>query len=264
MNITGFALAVVLAMVPVPQGDEAPKAPPSRLASAAGRQLLDSLGIPEHSSERLNAVVNELLPLRDRRLIPLRQEGYEKAPSYVEKLMFAAQLVFLGAEDPQYWNYLYREAKAAVESGMPARAEMAGLSEEHPELKAWREQGGLTGKQAEELLSRQLITMIAIGSAADQRAFDLLVDCLFAPNQFLFLPCMKGLARLQDKRAIEPMISALGRLDNDTADGGVRYLLHFDDPRAQEAAKRFAKDKEHFELWRKTVAEEGVTGLYGY
>lgn len=269
-----LAAALLLAHTPLHSRQSEPSAvngdasgfrrAPQPLKSEAARELLTSLGIAEHTDQRLSAVVNDLMHRRDRRLIPFWQEKYEEATAHEDTLMPASVLVFLGADDPKYWSLLYGEAKAAVESGMPAREEMADLPFEHPELKTWREERGLTNEQRAELVWQQMSTMIAFGAAVDPRAFDLLVDCVLGPNQYLYLPCMQGLARLQDKRAIEPMITALGRMSVEAADGGVRFLLYFDDARAQKAAELFAKDKEQLELWRKTVAEQGLRGLYGY
>ena len=258
------AMSIAISPLVGQETERSPSEPVSQtLTSVAARRLLSSLGVTEYTYRQLNKVVNELLPRRDRRLIPLLQEGYETAPSYVEKLHDAAQLVFLGAADPKYWNYLYGEATAAVESGMPARAEIAELTEEPPDLKAWREQRGLTTQQAAELRMRQIVTMITLGAAADARAFDLLVGCLSGPNHFLYPPCMQGLARLQDKRAIDPIISALERVDTSTASGAAWFLLYFDEPRAQEAAARYIIDEKLLLAYRKKVAE-GVEGLYGY
>ena len=237
---------------------------PQPLKSEAARELLTSLSIAEHTDRMLSAVVNELMLQRDRRLIPFWHEKYEQATAREDKLMPAALLVFLGADDPKYWSLLYGEAKAAVESGMPVREEMADLPYEHLELKTWREERGLTNEERAELLWQQMLTMIAFGAAVEPRAFDLLVDCVLGPNEFLYLPCMQGLARLQDKRAIEPMITAIGRMSVGAADWGAEYLLYFDDARAQKAAELFARDKEHLERWRKKVAEQGLRGLYGY
>lgn len=266
MKSQHFALAAVLLVAAAPaqgqESEEPARLAPRPLTSEAGRTLLESLGISEHTDRRLNKIVNELLPRRDPRLIPLLQEGYETAQTPSAKLHDAAQLVYLGAEDPRYWNFLYGEARAAVEAGMPAREEMAGLAEEHPELKAWREQRGVTGRQAEELLERYGLALTALSAAIDSRAFNLFVDCLAGPNHFLYIPCMQGLTRLQDKRGIEPIISALERLDAKTA-GAAWVLLFFDDLRAQEAAERFITDEELLTSYRKRAAR-GLRATFGY
>lgn len=259
----GLALALAAVLVMVDGYASEFRITPQPLKSEVARELLTSLGVAEHTDQRLNAVVNELMPRRDRRLIPLWQEQYEKATVHEDKLMPASLLVFLGAGDPKFWNYLYGEARSAVESGMPARAEIAELIEEPSDLRAWREQRGLTAQQAADLRMRQIITMIALGAAVDVRAFDLLVACLAGPNHFLYPPCMQGLARLQDKRAIEPIISALERVDTRTASGAAWFLLYFDDPRAQETAEQFIVDEKLLLAYRKKAAE-GVQEIYGY
>jgi hypothetical protein len=74
----------------------------------------------------------------------------------------------------------------------------------------------------------------------------------------------KGLARLQDPRAIDDLI-ATGRLV-----GGLgRYsiglsLLYFPASRAQKAAEEFIKNKKKLEQDRKEMQTKGVRSLFPY
>ena len=74
----------------------------------------------------------------------------------------------------------------------------------------------------------------------------------------------KGLARLQDPRAIDDLIATGRRV------GGLgRYsiglsLLYFPDPRAQTVAEEFIKDKKMLEQDRKEMQTKGVMGLFPY
>lgn len=67
----------------------------------------------------------------------------------------------------------------------------------------------------------------------------------------------KGLAKLQDPRAIPALIDA-GRQNPGEARGGTDALLFFDDPKAQAAAEELSDDKKILEGLRSEIKKQGL------
>lgn len=77
----------------------------------------------------------------------------------------------------------------------------------------------------------------------------------------------KGLARLQDPRAIDELIATGRRVPGEARYGIAEALLYFSDPRAQAAAEEFAavvEDKKVVEFMRAQAKAKGVKGLFPY
>jgi hypothetical protein len=72
------------------------------------------------------------------------------------------------------------------------------------------------------------------------------------------------LARLQDQRAIQPIIRAGRRAPKAARDLFGTALVFFDDPEAQAAAEELIQDKRLLEAARERAKTRGPRGLFGF
>jgi HEAT repeat protein len=106
-----------------------------------------------------------------------------------------------------------------------------------------------------------------LAAARDPRAYELLIQGLKSHNLMIAGSAARGLARLQDPRAIDKLI-AVGRCVPGEARAAIaEALLYFPDLKAQKAADELADiftDKKTWELLRKDAQDKGVKGLFPY
>lgn len=103
-----------------------------------------------------------------------------------------------------------------------------------------------------------------LAAASDSRAYDLLIDGIHSHNLMIASVAAKGLARLQDPRAIDELI-ATGRHAGSEARYSIGVsLLYFSDPKAQAAAEELIKDKNHLAIEHKEMQTRGLQGLFSY
>jgi hypothetical protein len=103
-----------------------------------------------------------------------------------------------------------------------------------------------------------------LAAASDPRAYDLLIEGIHSHNLMIAGIAARGLARLQDPRAIDELIATGRRVGSEA-----RYyigvsLLYFSDPKAQAAAEELIKDKNRLAIERKEMQTRGLQGLFPY
>ena len=197
-------------------------------------------------------------------------EAFEKSTDRREKQRIASNLLSFGVRDKVYLDYLLKFAKPAIESKMPypfpfdseGRGVKGKLS---PELIAWAERNKLDPKTAASIAFIQLPRdVMYLSMAGDSRAFDLLLKGLQSRNYMVAFRASQGLAKLQDRRAIRPIIQASQRAPAEAAHFIAEPLAFFDDAEAQAALEEFIRNKALLDSIRKRAKERGVKGIFGF
>jgi len=208
----------------------------------------------------------------DKRAIPALEKAFQKATDRIDKEGIAGSLVRLGDKNEIYCNFLAQYARAAVENDMPfpyefdADGEIIGNPKDVPEkyapdFLAWcKKHGEQTGSTAQQALYGLPVDLLALAATGDSRGSEILFRGLESRNYYVATFAARGLARLQDRRAIKPIIQACERAPG-MAEVIAEALVFFDDPEAQSAAARFIHNRKTLEAVRhkaKTMGPEGV------
>lgn len=184
------------------------------------------------------------------------------------KQRIASILLSIGVKDRVYRDYLEHAAREALadETPWPTQYDDKGQPQDwSPVFLEWCQKRGLppweTLKKVYYEISNPWYYLAASGEPS---FYDLFIEGLHSHNLMIAGAAAEGLAKLQDPRAIEPLITA-GRHTPGEGRGGIRTaLLYFSDPRAQAAAEEFftPTEKRLLELKRQKAKEEGVKGLF--
>lgn len=214
------------------------------------------------------------------------------------KRRIASILITLGVKDAVYFNYLAAEARKGLNNDMPwpsAYDEHGRLNQKiTPEFTEWCKRQGIdpadhkyaSYRAADPVfldwaMKRHLNLNDAryeayyeipegwsdLAAARDPRAYDLLIQGLHSHNLMIVADAAKGLARLQDSRAVDELITTGRRVPGEARAGIAEALLYFNDPKAQAAAEELSDvlDNKHlFELMRENAKKQGVKGLFPY
>jgi len=162
----------------------------------------------------------------------------------------ASALVRLRDAHTIYWDYLVKEATAAVQSDAPypERFDQSGklVGGRSAEFTAWAKAHNFTFESAFEESTLRLPSGLAyITESGDPRAIPLLRQALSSPNFMIQAAGARGLMQLQDRASIPLIIEACQKAPPEAAFAiSQGSLLEFNDPRAQSAAKEFAAANE--------------------
>lgn len=226
------------------------------------------------------------------------KEIFRLSSDAMVKRRTASVLITLGVKDRIYFEYLVGEAQKGLDNPMPwpsAYDEHGRLNHKiTPEFIAWCKKRGLDPNDPklaayraanpvflEWAMKRHLNlnnsryaayyevprAWYDLAAARDPRAYDLLVQGLHSHNLMIAAVSAKGLARLQDPRAVDELIAMGRQVPGEARIGIMEALLYFDDSKAQAAAEELSdvlNDKHHFELIRENAKKQGVKGLFPY
>ncbi|HEY1527944.1 MAG TPA: HEAT repeat domain-containing protein [Candidatus Angelobacter sp.] len=214
------------------------------------------------------------------------------------KRRIASILITLGIKDRVYFDYLVQEAKKGLNNEMP----WPSAYDEHGRLNkdvtqafiGWCKKNGIDPNDPhvasyraadpewlEWCMKRHLNLNNSryaayyeipdgwydLAATRDPRSYDLLIQGLHSHNLMIAATAAKGLARLQDPRAIDELIATGRRVPGEARYGIAEALLYFPDPKAQAAAEEFADvldDKKLFDYKRAEAKAKGVKGLFPY
>lgn len=215
--------------------------------------------------------LNELVSREDPAALPELRERFKEVQERAEKLLIASSLVRMKDPDLAYWTYLANEARAVVESDMP----LPSLFDSHgqvvpgrrsPEFLSWcRARNCDVEAMASAAVYEVPMPIIALGAAADPRGFDILMRALESKNHLVAAEAAQGLARLQDPRAIGPIIRAARRAPRAAAGSAFGLaLVQFDHPEAQAAAEELVGDKKLLQQLRERAKTQGPRAIYGF
>jgi HEAT repeat protein len=215
------------------------------------------------------------------------------------KRRIASILLSIGVKDRAYLDYLSRAAEEALSNEMP----WPGLYDEHgrlnqkadnPAFVEWCKKHGLDPSDEklrayraanpvflewciEHKLSAQdqrarayyeiPVPWYDLAAARDPRAYDLLIRGLHSRNLMIAATAAKGLARLQDPKAIDELIATGRRVPGEARGGIAQALLYFPDPKAQAAADELSdvwEDRKIWDMLRQEARSKGVKALFDY
>jgi len=220
-------------------------------------------------ANRLNTEVNTRRRNRDTTLIPYQEIQFTSATTKNEKCFVAATLVFLGA-DEKYWSFLVEQSLAALDRGVPSPVDLEAWrsgSEAYttpPKFAEWLRETGLSATQGAKLAVEDALAVQALGMTADPRAFPLLARGLKSENYYLAHTAARGLARLQDARAIELIIDAANDAPPELRTLIAINLAYFENSKAQRAAGDLIEDEALLHHVREQFATSGDRAIYGF
>jgi HEAT repeat protein len=191
----------------------------------------------------LPSSIEEAVTMHRADAMPLLERKFSHATDSTTKAHCASALVRLGDRDPEYWNYLLDQTKAAVESDTfpilrtDAQGKVAPISPE--DLNAWAQAHGTTAEAAAnaERTATGMTRFLAL--TGDPRGIGVLRDGLHSSDFVVQSFAAKGLAKLQDKDSIPLIIDACSHAPAEVAGVIARALLYFKDPQAQTAAEKY-------------------------
>jgi HEAT repeat protein len=213
--------------------------------------------------------LDELLRREDRDALPAVREVFRRASDKAVRLRAAATLVRLGDPEMGYWEFLVREASRAVDSDMPdplpydaqGRGIKGRFSQEFLDWCGARKVDCQAA--AEEAMMWLPSYVLVLGTTGDPRGFDILMRGIASKNSLIVAQAARALARLQDRRAIGPIIDAARRVPADMRLVVASALVFFDDPEARKAAEELIPDRAVLDTLRKQ-ARKGPKAVYEY
>lgn len=186
------------------------------------------------------------------------------------KLRSASILLSIGEKDATYFDYLSTHAKNALahDHDIP----WPSLYDEHgesttpnPVFAEWCNKHDLRFWDMYRVSYYELpSSWYFLGAAGDPRFYELLVSGLHSPNLMLAAAAARGLAKLQDPRAVKELIATGSRVPGEALLGIVQALIYFPSPEAQEAADRLVPEKEKsgLEFYRQEMQKRGFKALF--
>ncbi|HET9834475.1 MAG TPA: HEAT repeat domain-containing protein [Vicinamibacterales bacterium] len=186
------------------------------------------------------------------------------------KLRIASILVSRSIPDRRHLDYLMTETKKVLshDHDMPWPTlydDRKMPSAFNPELNEWCKQHGVRFFDMHDVEYYELTRpWYFLAAAGDARAYDLLVEGLHSRNLMIVGTAAQGLAKLQDPRAIDVLISRGREVPGEALGAIVQSLVYFQDQRAQKAANELMPDPEKnmLEVLRRSAKERGVAGLF--
>lgn len=226
------------------------------------------------------------------------KEIFRLSSDAVVKRRTASVLISLGVKDQVYFEYLSSEARRALDNPMPwptAYDEHGRINQKiTPQYAAWCKKWDVDPNDPkhaayrasdpaflEWAMKRHLnlnntryeayyeipAPWYDLAAARDPRAYNLLLQGLHSHNLMIAAVAAKGLARLQDPRAVDELIVTGRRVPGEARAGIAEALLYFNDPKAQAVAEELSDvlDNKHlFELMRENAKKQGVKGVFPY
>jgi hypothetical protein len=188
----------------------------------------------------------------------------------------ASVLLSIGIKDRIYLDYLADESQKAMERerDMPwpilydkdGKSAPPGVKQPfNPAFLDWCNKKGLN--PFDENVTVHYIDPSpwwSLAAAGDPRAYDLLMKGLHFHNPMIAALSAKGLAKLQDSRAIDEMITVGRRSPMEERMAFVEALVYLPGPKAAAAADELSISKEMTEYYRTEFRKHGVKGLFGY
>ncbi len=189
------------------------------------------------------------------------------------KERFASILVSIGVKDQTYHDYLVNEARKALDEDMPwptlydksGKTISKTADTLNPAFLKWCEAHHQDPRTSFENAYYKIpVPWYYLAGAGDPRAYDLLLLGLQSKNPMIASSAGRGLAKLQDKRAIDALIAAYHRAPLETRADFAVDLLYIPDSRAQEAAEGLLNNPAAVADFRKMISEKGKAALFGY
>ena len=198
--------------------------------------------------------------------VPVLEREFEKKGEGTDRGKLANVLVRLGHKEGAYWNFLVKQATAAVSTDAPSILNVdkdgKSLDNPSPSFVAWAAERHIPLEQAVE---DQAFTypgaIIDIATTGDPRAIPILRKAMYSTNPLIQTQAATGLAYLNDRDSIELIVAACSRANPRVASGIAESLVYFDDPRAQNAFDHFVPTDQAAEFRKGKASGRGPFGL---
>jgi hypothetical protein len=225
---------------PAPSAQSAQPTPASRASDAIDHVNRNDLG---QGVVDASSYVDQILVAHAVQGIPALEAYFARAKDDETEAMIASALVRLGDKDDAYWDFLVKQATAALESDAPYPYNLSGGTLESPfspEFLAWAKARNLPpGGEAIEAAEDEVGKLAPLAQTGDPRGVPLLRRGLQSHNFFVQGLAAAGLAQAQDKDSIPLIIDACKRLPAALALLMAQALKYFDDPEAQAAFRLY-------------------------
>ena len=195
---------------------------------------------------------------RDPRIIRALAAAFERTPDKRSKQELAKTLVVIGAESPQYFEYLAGFARTAVASDSPdpyyydpdGRSVQAKIS---PELESWALARGLDPRAAmANAVGEMPHDVYMLAWARDKRANSIFREGLKSHVPGVVAYSAQGLAFLRDSSAIPLIVAACERFHGSARTGiAWQFAMFSGDIDADQALQRYIPEaSERQRLYR--------------
>lgn len=195
------------------------------------------------------------------------KDAFKLSTDKEDKQQIASALLRAGIRDEQHFDFLIQHAKKAIESDIPfppLSFDEEGKAKYTTAFLAWCQKQGVEPETAVNLFSTFMKDVIYLADSVDPRAFNILIKAIDSDNYSIVITAARGLARLQDKRAIQPLVERFRRLPPEGMELVVPILLYFNSPEAEAGAEELIKDKEKLRQLRKSILEHGFGPFLGF
>jgi len=233
------AAVLIFAGLGLGHAQPAPSAQPTpatRAADAIDRINRNDLG---QGVVDASGYVDQILIAHAVQGIPALEAYFARAQDDETKAMIASALVRLGDKDDAYWDFVVKQATAALDSNVPFPYSLSGGTPESPlspDFIAWAKARNLPpGGEAIEAAGDEVGKLAPLARTGDPRGVPLLRRGLQSPNMFIQDLAAAGLAQAQDKDSIPLIIDACKRAPAGVALMIAQALKFFDDPKARAA-----------------------------
>jgi PBS lyase HEAT-like repeat len=186
------------------------------------------------------------------------------------KERIASILVSLGVKDPSYFDYLSAQAKKALahDRDMPWPSLYDGNGDStspNPAFIEWCDKHQLPFWDMYRVSYYELpAAWYFLAAAGDPRSYDLLISGLHSFNLMIVATAARGLAKLQDPRAVDELIATGSHVPGEALLGIAQSLIYFSAPKAQMAAEKLTSEKEKrvLEAYRQDMNARGLKALF--
>lgn len=233
-----------------------------------GQKSFDELQAALKENPAASHVIHALRIKGDKRAIPLLKEALAKVGEKKPRQDIARALIELGDKEDIAWPIIEEYGRAAIESDMPTPLVFDDKGqiirgEKNPKFLEWCQAKGINPNLAFDQYVYQFQTDVELlGLSDDKRAVPLLLKGLDSANPWIAARAAMGLARLQFKDAVQPIIAACARVTPELASAIAQALVFFDTSEAQAAADKYVKSKAILESRRKQAKAKGPKGIF--
>ena len=206
-------------------------------------------------------IVQEIIRRGEVAAIPTLKEKFARSTDVLTKEHVASALVRLGDRNDVYWDFLEKQATAAIDSGIP---DIWGYDSQgklipgpSPEFTAWAQAHNLSPAAAEERARLFYGAVLILATTRDPRGTPLLRQALSARNYMIQTAAAEGLAAIQDTESIPLIIDAVKKAPAEAGAVIARSLVFFDDPEAQAAVDKYVP-RDSAKVLREDRAQRGT------
>ena len=227
----------------------------------------------------------------DRSAIPNLEKLFDTSNITEQKSSIASILLSSGVRDQKYFDYLADQTRRVLQNPIPdpivydndGRVVRGKLADA---FILWCKKHGRDPQSfAYEALYGPPKNVVFLAASGDPRGFDLLMEALHSENRIIAFEASKGLAKIQDNRAIQPIIRACEDAPRQFSIFA-RALVYFNDAAARSAARtcleragpvcvtvrtiksahdtRCITPEELYDSYLLEAKKMGTKGLFGY